>query len=167
MSDHEKGTASRSSESPEDDNRLGIPDPDVGLTDDQKLHLVREIHADHGCASARVRLTCGFPHRRESWSESWTGPLYHGYVQLSKKRAPSARLGADVKQLCILYLLSFLDRTNIGNAKIAGLVKDLGLSTSGYNAALTIFFVPYAVFEPLTNVLLKRLRPSVFIPIIM
>ncbi|KAJ9164838.1 MFS general substrate transporter [Coniochaeta hoffmannii] len=69
--------------------------------------------------------------------------------------------------LCLLYLLAFLDRTNIGNAKIAGLSKDLGLSTGRYNATLTIFFVSYAVFEPLTNILLKRLRPSIFIPIIM
>ncbi|KAI1843289.1 hypothetical protein JX265_007764 [Neoarthrinium moseri] len=69
--------------------------------------------------------------------------------------------------LCILYLLAFLDRTNIGNAKVAHLDKDLGLTTSSYNATLTIFFVSYAVFEPLTNILLKRLRPSVFIPIIM
>ncbi|KAH7364095.1 MFS nicotinic acid transporter-like protein [Rhexocercosporidium sp. MPI-PUGE-AT-0058] len=36
-----------------------------------------------------------------------------------------------------------------------------------YNASLSIFFVSYSVFEPLTNILLKRLRPSVFIPIIM
>jgi hypothetical protein len=41
------------------------------------------------------------------------------------------------------------------------------MSNSQYNSALTIFFVSYSVFEPLTNVLLKRLRPSVFIPIIM
>ncbi|KAJ4297385.1 hypothetical protein N0V88_004304 [Collariella sp. IMI 366227] len=68
--------------------------------------------------------------------------------------------------LCFLYLLAFLDRTNIGNAKIAGLAKDLDLSTPSYNATLTIFFVSYAVFEPLTNILLKRLRPSIFIPII-
>lgn len=71
------------------------------------------------------------------------------------------------RQLCFLYLLAFLDRTNIGNAKIAGLAEDLGLSVSQYNATLTIFFVSYAVFEPLTNILLKRLRPSIFIPIIM
>ncbi|KAK1542473.1 major facilitator superfamily transporter [Colletotrichum paranaense] len=69
--------------------------------------------------------------------------------------------------LCILYLLAFLDRTNIGNAKIAGLNKDLGLTSSMYNSSLTIFFVSYAVFEPLTNILLKKLRPSIFIPIIM
>ncbi len=70
-------------------------------------------------------------------------------------------------QLCLLYLLAFLDRTNIGNAKVAGLQKELNLSVSAYNATLTIFFVSYSVFEPLTNILLKKLRPSVFIPIIM
>jgi len=70
--------------------------------------------------------------------------------------------------LCILYLLAFLDRTNIGNAKIDGLQASLHNMTGGaYNATLSIFFVSYSVFEPLTNVLLKRLRPSVFIPIIM
>ncbi|KAL2267383.1 hypothetical protein VTJ83DRAFT_4660 [Remersonia thermophila] len=69
--------------------------------------------------------------------------------------------------LCILYLLAFLDRANIGNAKIAGLTKDLDLTTSQFNATLTIFFVSYSVFEPLTNVLLKRMRPSIFIPLIM
>ncbi|KAL4884448.1 major facilitator superfamily domain-containing protein [Aspergillus karnatakaensis] len=72
-----------------------------------------------------------------------------------------------VPWLSLLYLISFLDRTNIGNAKLANLQEDLDMSDSQYNAALTIFFVSYSVFEPLTNVLLKRLRPSIFIPVIM
>ncbi|KAL4779566.1 major facilitator superfamily domain-containing protein [Aspergillus varians] len=72
-----------------------------------------------------------------------------------------------VPWLSLLYLISFLDRTNIGNAKLVNLQEDLNMSDSQYNAALTIFFVSYSVFEPLTNILLKRLRPSVFIPIIM
>jgi hypothetical protein len=72
------------------------------------------------------------------------------------------------EQLCILYLLAFLDRTNIGNAKIDGLQASLhNMSTAQYNTALSLFFVSYSVFEPLTNILLKRLRPSIFIPIIM
>jgi hypothetical protein len=72
------------------------------------------------------------------------------------------------RQLCILYLLAFLDRTNIGNAKVDGLQKSLhNMSTGKYNAALTMFFISYSIFEPLTNVLLKRLKPSIFIPIIM
>ena len=59
-----------------------------------------------------------------------------------------------------------MDRTNIGNAKIVGLTKELDMTPNQYNATLTIFFVSYSVFEPLTNILLKRLRPSIFIPII-
>ncbi|KAI0175530.1 MFS general substrate transporter [Hypoxylon sp. FL1284] len=70
--------------------------------------------------------------------------------------------------LCILYLLAFLDRTNIGNAKVAHLTDDLHLKLpEQYNESLTIFFISYSVFEPLTNILLKKLRPSIFIPVIM
>lgn len=67
----------------------------------------------------------------------------------------------------MLYLVCFLDRTNIGNAKIAHLTKDIPMTTSKYNATLTIFFVGYAVFEALANFLLKKWRPSIFLPIIM
>ncbi|KAI4115913.1 MAG: hypothetical protein LQ345_003570 [Seirophora villosa] len=69
--------------------------------------------------------------------------------------------------LCLLYLISFLDRTNIGNARLFGLEDSLNITPGQYNAALSIFFVSYSLSEPLTNVLLKRLRPSVFIPAIM
>ncbi|KAF2705033.1 MFS transporter-like protein [Pleomassaria siparia CBS 279.74] len=47
----------------------------------------------------------------------------------------------------LLYLLSYLDRSNIGNAKIAGLDTDLNLSSSQYQWLLTIFYVSYIVFE--------------------
>jgi len=59
---------------------------------------------------------------------------------------------------------SFLDRTNVGNAKLGGLQKDLKMTDGQYNAALSIFFVSYSVFEPLTQILLKRFRPSIFLP---
>jgi MFS family permease len=68
--------------------------------------------------------------------------------------------------LSLLYLLSFLDRTNIGNARLAGMESDLNMSGTDYNLSLTIFFISYAVFEPLTNALLKRLTPRIFFTII-
>lgn len=46
----------------------------------------------------------------------------------------------------ILYLLAHIDRGNIGNAKIEGMGKDLGLTGNQYNIASTIFFVPYIIF---------------------
>ncbi|KAM0258565.1 hypothetical protein ACHAQJ_003736 [Trichoderma viride] len=68
--------------------------------------------------------------------------------------------------LTLLYLMCFLDRTNIGNAKVANLTTDIPMTTSQYNASLTVFFISYAIFEALANFLLKRSRPSFFIPII-
>ena len=40
--------------------------------------------------------------------------------------------------LTILYLLSFLDRSNIGNAKLDGLTTDLKMTQAGYLNALTL-----------------------------
>jgi hypothetical protein len=69
--------------------------------------------------------------------------------------------------LALLYLMSFLDRGNIGNARLAGLETDLGLVGNQYAWTLTIFFFSYAAFEVPSNLLLKKLRPSVWLPLIM
>ncbi|KAG6831946.1 hypothetical protein H0H92_006547 [Tricholoma furcatifolium] len=50
-----------------------------------------------------------------------------------------------------LYLLSFLDRSNVGNAKLDGLATDLELSGADYNTALALYFVAYVVFEVPSN----------------
>ncbi|KAL7629503.1 hypothetical protein AAE478_001024 [Parahypoxylon ruwenzoriense] len=72
-----------------------------------------------------------------------------------------------IPMLAILYLLSFLDRGNIGNAKIEGLQEDLGMTADEYNWCLTVFFFTYAFFEVPSNLLLKKLRPSRWLPFIM
>jgi len=81
--------------------------------------------------------------------------------------------------LTLLYLISFLDRTNIGNAKIQGvcptnkvntyfqLQADLHLTDTQYALCLSIFFITYALVEVPSNILLKRLKPHVWIPAIM
>ncbi|RYP75776.1 hypothetical protein DL771_002263 [Monosporascus sp. 5C6A] len=45
-----------------------------------------------------------------------------------------------IPMLAALYLLSFLDRGNIGNAKIECLQEDLGMTPGEYNLCLTAFF---------------------------
>lgn len=66
--------------------------------------------------------------------------------------------------LTALYLMSFLDRSNIANAEIEGMSKDLGLKNGQYNWALTIFFFSYCVFDLPSNLVLKKLRPSIWLP---
>ncbi|KAF9948015.1 hypothetical protein BGZ70_002402, partial [Mortierella alpina] len=49
--------------------------------------------------------------------------------------------------LSLMYLCSFLDRVNIGNAKVAGLERDIGLTPDQYSWALSIFFIGYIIAE--------------------
>lgn len=56
---------------------------------------------------------------------------------------------------------------SIGNAKIAGMATDLSLTSNQYSIALVVFFVTYVVFEPPSNMLLVRFKPSVYLPCIM
>ena len=72
-----------------------------------------------------------------------------------------------VQQLCFLYLICFLDRTNIGNAKVTHLTTDIPMTTTQFNLSLSVFFLSYALFEALANFLLKRFRPSIFLPVTM
>lgn len=54
--------------------------------------------------------------------------------------------------------LAYLDRTNIGNAKIAGMAKDLKLTDGQYRWLLTIFYVAYVAFEWMA-LMWKRVPP--------
>lgn len=62
--------------------------------------------------------------------------------------------------LMFLFLLAFLDRINIGNARLQGLEKDLGMAGHDYNIALFIFFIPYILFEVPSNLVLRKVPPS-------
>ncbi|TFK39767.1 MFS general substrate transporter [Crucibulum laeve] len=74
---------------------------------------------------------------------------------------------ALIPWLSLLYLLSFLDRTSIGNARLYNLEKDLHITDNQYLLSLTIFFFSYAIFEVPSNVFLKRLRPSIWLSLLM
>ncbi|CAE7218055.1 unnamed protein product [Rhizoctonia solani] len=73
----------------------------------------------------------------------------------------------------IIYLLSFLDRSNIGNARLLNdttghsLVKTLNLTNQQFVIALQTFLVAYTVFETPSNYLLKTFRPSRWIAFLM
>ncbi|KAK3325105.1 major facilitator superfamily domain-containing protein [Apodospora peruviana] len=64
----------------------------------------------------------------------------------------------------ILYLLSFLDRSNVGNAKVEGLAKDLNMTGNQYLTGLTLYFIGYVIFEVPCNIILKRTTPRFWLP---
>ncbi|EIM91713.1 MFS general substrate transporter [Stereum hirsutum FP-91666 SS1] len=63
----------------------------------------------------------------------------------------------------LLYLLSFLDRGNVGNAKVAGLLTTIPMTDAQYNTALSCFYVFYIVFEIPSQIALKKFRPKWYI----
>ncbi|KAJ9389442.1 hypothetical protein DTO063F5_1935 [Paecilomyces variotii] len=69
--------------------------------------------------------------------------------------------------LMLLYLMSFMDRINIGNAKLQGLEKDLNMFGNDYNIALFVFFIPYILCEVPSNLILKKVASSSWISGIM
>ncbi|KAK3998368.1 mfs transporter [Cladorrhinum sp. PSN332] len=59
------------------------------------------------------------------------------------------------------YLLAFLDRSNIGNAEAAGMSEELGFGDDKFQWLLTIFYIPYIVFEVLA-VMWKLVPPHIW-----
>lgn len=75
---------------------------------------------------------------------------------------------AIIPYCSLLYLLSFLDRVNIGQAAVAGLRADLDMVTGNrYQIALSVFFIGYIVVEVPSNLILKAVKPHRWIPMIM
>jgi len=70
-----------------------------------------------------------------------------------------------VPTVALLYLFCFIDRANIGNAKIAGMDVDLGMEGYDYNGVVAIFYISYIIFEIPVNLLCKFMGPGWFIPL--
>ncbi|MBC7725089.1 MAG: MFS transporter [Burkholderiaceae bacterium] len=73
-------------------------------------------------------------------------------VLRSAIRKASFRL---MPMLVILYVVAFLDRTNVGFAE-AALEMDRGISAGAYALGAGIFFIGYALFEIPSNLLLNK-----------
>ncbi|KFY15010.1 hypothetical protein V492_02283 [Pseudogymnoascus sp. VKM F-4246] len=70
--------------------------------------------------------------------------------------------------LAVMYLFNTLDKTNLGNAKTAGLEKSLGMEgTNQYSLALSIFFIPYVLTAPFLAILGKKYGPNRVLPAMM
>lgn len=66
-----------------------------------------------------------------------------------------------------LYLLCFLDRANVGNARIQGMGKELDLNRGvRFNWVTSIFYIIYMFVEIPSNILLKIIGPKFYLPLL-
>ncbi|THC94331.1 hypothetical protein EYZ11_006207 [Aspergillus tanneri] len=66
-----------------------------------------------------------------------------------------------------MYLFNSLDKSNLGNAKTAGLENTLHLHGNQYNIILSIFFIPYVLTAPFLGILGKMYGPNLVLPCMM
>jgi MFS family permease len=108
-----------------------------------------------------------------SHHETLTDPdLKHGEINIPHDDSLDAKVLRKcdlhvVPILTVLFLFAFLDRINIGNARLLGLEEELDMQGHQYNIALFVFFIPYILFEVPSNMLLKKIRPSMWLSGIM
>ncbi|KAK6000878.1 hypothetical protein QM012_002961 [Aureobasidium pullulans] len=69
--------------------------------------------------------------------------------------------------MMLIYVLNYLDRNNIAVARLGSFEKDLGLHGTQYNTIISIFFVGYILTQVPTNMILDKVKPSIFLPLIM
>lgn len=87
-------------------------------------------------------------------------------VPIAKEMERKIIMKTDLHVLPILFLLflvSFVDRTNIGNAKIEGLTTGLHMVGDQYSIAVFVFNIPYVLLDIPSNLLLRRVRPNVML----
>ncbi|KAL6250464.1 hypothetical protein RBB50_002766 [Rhinocladiella similis] len=65
--------------------------------------------------------------------------------------------------IMLVYLSCFLDRSNIGNVKVAGMPEDIGASDQQFSTAVSIFYATYVTFETPFAILLKKLTPRLLL----
>ncbi len=68
--------------------------------------------------------------------------------------------------LCLCYLAAYLDRINIGLAKLQ-MASDLSLSETAFGLGAGLFFVGYILFEVPSNLILQRVGAKIWIARIM
>ncbi|KXS17887.1 MFS general substrate transporter [Gonapodya prolifera JEL478] len=64
------------------------------------------------------------------------------------------------------YFVKTLDQQNINNAFLSGMREDLNMYGNELNYAVLAFNVPYCVLAIPSNILLTKIRPSLYLPII-
>lgn len=116
------------------------------MDDKKAVDEMKEVNVAHAAEEAEDATTNALP------------------VAAVEDRASEKKLirKIDLQLLPILFLMliaAFLDRINIGNARLFGLETDLNMHGDQFNIALFVFFIPYILCELPANIVLKNLKP--------
>ncbi|CAK7219089.1 hypothetical protein SCUCBS95973_003706 [Sporothrix curviconia] len=99
------------------------------------------------------------PTMQKTMSES-PGEVDDTYISPTDEKKLLRKLDLRLAPIfAMLYFLSYLNRSNIGNAEVAGMTAQLGMTSSQYSTAVSVFYATYVgLIFPLV-LLLRKLQP--------
>lgn len=69
--------------------------------------------------------------------------------------------------LWFMYFLNYVDRGALSQAKLNSLDEDLGMYNVDFNTAVSILVVGYVLMQIPSNMILTRVRPSIYLAVVM
>ncbi|KAH6845864.1 MFS transporter [Chaetomium sp. MPI-CAGE-AT-0009] len=65
--------------------------------------------------------------------------------------------------LTVMFLMNYLDRINVSNARLAGLQEDSHMTDTQWNAGISTFYIGYLLGQLPGNLLLSKVKPNWFL----
>ncbi|KAM0335699.1 hypothetical protein ACHAQA_000749 [Verticillium albo-atrum] len=69
--------------------------------------------------------------------------------------------------ITIMFLMNYLDRINVSNARLAGLQEDLHMTDTVWNTGISTFYIGYLIGQLPGNLWLAKANPRWFLPSVM
>ncbi|KAI1075632.1 MFS general substrate transporter [Whalleya microplaca] len=127
------------------DSKLATQSPD--RSDDESLHT-------HSAISVA-----------EKPKRTWRSYFWDTFDKSPEERRFLFKLDAVILTFASLgYFIKYLDQVNVNSAFVSGMKEDLGLYGNQLNYMVTCWTVGYVIGEIPSNMLLTKVRPSIWIP---
>lgn len=97
--------------------------------------------------------------------KKWAGYIWDTLDKSPEERKFLFKLDAAILTFASLgYFIKYLDQANVNNAFVSGMKEDLNLYGNQLNYMQTLWTVGYVIGEIPSNMVLTRVRPSIWIP---
>ncbi|KAH7054284.1 MFS general substrate transporter [Macrophomina phaseolina] len=96
---------------------------------------------------------------------NWKGIIWDTFDKSPEERRFLFKLDAALLTFASLgYFIKYLDQQNINSAFVSGMKEDLGMYGEELNIMQTCWTVGYVIGQLPSNILLTKLKPSIWIP---
>lgn len=138
--------------------------PAMAATENEKQVAHNDTHAVASSSPSEQDATSSITVQSNP-TKTWRSYLWDTFDKSPAERRFLFKLDAVILTFASLgYFIKYLDQVNISNAYVSGMKEDLGMYGNQLNIMTTTWTVGYVIGEIPSNMLLTRIRPSIWIP---